>query len=57
MVAQNKELGNEEEVTTPYLGKRAAEPTQEEKLEEMQKKIQKLEEELNNKNKLCRELQ
>jgi len=57
MVAQNKDMPQEEEAATPYLGKREAEPTQEEKYEEMQKKIRKLEKELQNKDKMCRELQ
>ena len=57
MVAQHKDMPKEEEAATPYLGKREVEPTQEEKYEEMQKKIRKLEVELKNKDKMCRELQ
>jgi len=47
----------EEEVSTPYLGKRAApEPSTADQLEEMQRKIKKLEEELSKKDKLVNEL-
>lgn len=60
MVAQTKatpsQADPEEEVTTPYLGKRPQPQSSQEKLEEMQRKIQKLQEELEEKDKMYREL-
>ena len=51
MVAQGQDVPKEEieEVTTPYLGKRVQEQSSEDKIEEMKRKIQKLQEELQKK--------
>lgn len=60
MVAQNQDVPKEEEVTTPYLGKRQSPeeaPSVEDKMEEMKRKIQKLEEELQKKDELYKDLQ